>query len=262
MKHIYTLTTILFFLTANLHAQDFINGSFENTTSSGCDYNLSNSNFNAKMPNVYAFGAGNEVDIKRSGCYLNTISDGDIAIAVATEDAVALELSSALIMGESYSITFDAHPNSLLPTINNLQVGCSLANDIAGDIVYTTNLSGMDTWSTVTINFVAPNNGTFITLSGSSTGWTDLDNFIFSSETLSMSTFDLAESIRVYPNPANNMVSINTEVKKVTITDVTGKQVMTTTQNKFNIVALNNGVYFVQVEDLNGNTTVKRLIKK
>lgn len=81
-------------------------------------------------------------------------------------------------------------------------------------------------------------------------------------QTLSINNFELASSIQLYPNPANHTVSINTAVKNVTVTDVTGKQVMTTTQNSFNIVALNNGVYFVKVEDLNGNTTVKRLIKK
>lgn len=80
--------------------------------------------------------------------------------------------------------------------------------------------------------------------------------------TLSNPTFDLAESIRIYPNPANSVVTISTEVKSVRVYDVMGKQVMSATQNSFNIVALNNGVYFVKVEDLNGNTAIKRLIKK
>ena len=116
MKQFYILIAILFFNSIKLEAQTFINGSFENTTSSGCDYNNSNSEFNSKMENVYAFGTAQEVDIKRINCFIPSIPDGDVALAINVQpdgdfDAIALELTSPLISGNRYTISFKAHGN-------------------------------------------------------------------------------------------------------------------------------------------------------
>ena len=74
MKKITLSLTLLLSMIAN--AQGFVNGSFESTTSVGCDYNNSMSDFNLIMNNVVMF-SGTETDIHEDGCYLTSIIDGE-----------------------------------------------------------------------------------------------------------------------------------------------------------------------------------------
>lgn len=68
----------------------------------------------------------------------------------------------------------------------------------------------------------------------------------------------------LYPNPANDIVSISTknELKSVEIYSLVGQKVLTTAQKEFNISQLNSGLYLVKVEDVNGNVSNQKLIKK
>jgi hypothetical protein len=68
----------------------------------------------------------------------------------------------------------------------------------------------------------------------------------------------------LYPNPANDIVSISTknELKSVEIYSLVGQKVLTPAQKEFNISQLNQGIYLVKVEDVNGNVSNQKLIKK
>ncbi|MDG1145110.1 MAG: T9SS type A sorting domain-containing protein, partial [Flavobacteriales bacterium] len=76
-------------------------------------------------------------------------------------------------------------------------------------------------------------------------------------------------NLSIYPNPASNRININLgnnkEIAKVTITNILGKVVKTTTMNgestQLSIEELINGIYFVSVETTNQVTT-KSLVKK
>lgn len=70
--------------------------------------------------------------------------------------------------------------------------------------------------------------------------------------------------LSIFPNPANGVVSIQTQmpgIKKIAVFDVLGKQVMNTSLSgdELNISSLKSGVYFVQVSQ-NNNTATKKLI--
>lgn len=84
------------------------------------------------------------------------------------------------------------------------------------------------------------------------------------SETLSIEETNLANSIRLFPNPAREQLSIsapNTELLGVTIYSITGEEVLTTTNPSFiSLRNLSSGVYFGQIETSLGNVT-KRIIK-
>ncbi len=56
------LLPVLLLLSGATFGQDFLNGSYEITTSTGCDYNNGIAEFNAVMDNVEMF-SGWEVDI-------------------------------------------------------------------------------------------------------------------------------------------------------------------------------------------------------
>jgi len=65
-----------------------------------------------------------------------------------------------------------------------------------------------------------------------------------------INTLANVDDIKIYPNPANNYIDIQTEVEhtNIIITDVTGKTIITTNSDrKIDITKLNDGIYFVQV---------------
>lgn len=79
----------------------------------------------------------------------------------------------------------------------------------------------------------------------------------------------VANSISLFPNPANNVVTISApqNITKINIYDVAGKLVM---GNSFaqagnitlNIDALTNGIYILQLHTVKGNVVSKKLIKQ
>ena len=212
MKKTYLFLIFCMILT-NSKAQSFINGSFENTTSSGCDYNNNASDFNAVMTNINAIPQTEQIDIQRDGCFISNIPDGDITIGLSMTDAIAIELSSPLISGNTYDISFDAYSNTgFESSIANVQIGVStLANSI-GSIIYTTSITTQDVWNEFIIeDFVAPNNGNYITVSltNLNSGWTQIDDFNITTNTLSKNGYEYSNTIKIHPNPTTDFITIS-----------------------------------------------------
>ncbi|RKY23710.1 MAG: hypothetical protein DRP79_08770, partial [Planctomycetota bacterium] len=76
------------------------------------------------------------------------------------------------------------------------------------------------------------------------------------------------DSFAVYPNPAQNDVTINTaeNIKSVTILSFKGETIKTFSGNqtktqKINISSLNTGIYFVKTSLKNGKIKTTKLIK-
>ncbi len=84
----------------------------------------------------------------------------------------------------------------------------------------------------------------------------------FSFETASLTENQLVK-VSVSPNPANEVVNFNIDAENFTITlvDMAGKVVATSTSNDMNISSLNNGLYTYLVNTANGVATGK-LIKQ
>jgi len=163
-------------------AQSFLNGSFENTTSTGCNYNLNNTAFNGLMSDVTAYGAGNETDIMVTGCYVPNIPDGTycIALAAPNSDELAMALSTPLVAGTAYTFTFYAYSNIQFRPQGNVEIGASTANNTFGSLIYT-GITVPNAWVQYTVSFVAPNNTTHITMRNiaGTTHWNRLDAFDF-----------------------------------------------------------------------------------
>lgn len=163
-----------------LTAQTFLNGSFENTTSTGCNYNLNNTAFNNLMSDVNAYGAGNETDIMIVGCYVPTIPDGTycVALAAPNSDELAMSLSSPLVAGTAYTFTFYAYSDIQFRPQGNVEIGASTSNSTFGSLIYT-GITVPNTWVQYTVSFVAPNNTTHITMRNIAgvTHWNRLDAF-------------------------------------------------------------------------------------
>lgn len=92
---------------------------------------------------------------------------------------------------------------------------------------------------------------------------TTSSNLLNTKETVQSS----AEAIRVYPNPAKDLITIEFQQKvkqfKVEINDMTGNTVLNVeNEEKINTSGLKNGVYMVTIKTDKGNTTKKIIINK
>ncbi len=72
------------------------------------------------------------------------------------------------------------------------------------------------------------------------------------------------EGFEVYPNPATTQITVrgNFEIASISVFNLLGQKVTTSTSETLNIEALTSALYLVEVTDTDGNTAVKRFIKK
>jgi PKD repeat protein len=179
----YTIVSIIF-LSAVLktNAQSILNGSFENNTAVSDQINLPNANFNSMMPFCNGFGTYGDIDIITSNTYCGLAEDGDwyIAFTGSGTDAVAFSLSSPLIAGLTYTVSFfDRGCPSWTPY--PFDIGVSASNTSFGTTVLTgTQVPVSNTWTQRFVTFTAPFNADYITVMMNAGGlgdWAHIDNF-------------------------------------------------------------------------------------
>ncbi|WP_309641785.1 alpha-amylase family glycosyl hydrolase [Flavobacterium sp.] len=83
---------------------------------------------------------------------------------------------------------------------------------------------------------------------------------------LSNDTFELSDSVILYPNPSNDYFSINTNTTKVEVYSIAGQLVKSFASQsdgyQFDISELKMGVYMVKITDSNNRVKTSRLIKQ
>ncbi len=130
-----------------------------------------------------------------------------------------------------------------------------------------TNSDGNDTQlpyaTTNTINLAwAKSSSASTTLANHGTG-----NRGFATGTFNLSLDDIESSKNTFtisPNPAKNSFNIQTknQIKQVSIFDASGKQLKVFSQSeKYEISTLENGTYFIEIIDNEGNINNQKLIK-
>lgn len=70
-----------------------------------------------------------------------------------------------------------------------------------------------------------------------------------------------AKNISLSPNPASSIVHINTPFDTLSIFDISGKEVLQTNVNSFDISSLRSGMYFVQITSGSKIFSTQKLIK-
>jgi hypothetical protein len=184
MKH-YLIFIFLVCIGWTARSQSFLNGSFENSATTTNIINTTNANYTSVMNNSSAFGTFGNMDIITSctwGC--PTYGSWYVSLTGNGTDAISMELSQSLVSGNTYSFTFyDRKHQSYQCT--PIQIGLSTSATAFGTLVWTASATATNsTWVQRTVTFVAPNNGSYITVkqSGGTTGfWAHIDNFEFSS---------------------------------------------------------------------------------
>ncbi len=66
--------------------------------------------------------------------------------------------------------------------------------------------------------------------------------------------------VKVYPNPATNVVHIETKgITEITLCDLLGNKILTTNENEIDVSNINNGVYFIEVKT-KGSISIQKII--
>ncbi|MBS1705768.1 MAG: PEP-CTERM sorting domain-containing protein [Armatimonadetes bacterium] len=163
------------------------NGSFENNHAVGTVYNNSNSEFEALVPAVYAFGTSSEVDLMDwADTYGPKPSSGNWKIALHAKvstpdvDAISFDLKTPIVGGKDYNVSFDAaYITAYDPNGGPIQVGVSNNAHSFGTLVFT-GVPTLGTWTTLAGTFQAPSDGYYLTVRndpGVPGSWVHLDNF-------------------------------------------------------------------------------------
>ena len=103
----------------------------------------------------------------------------------------------------------------------------------------------------------------------------DSDSFLYidqiqilDSNPLSISNFELNNTISLSPNPASNIFKVNTLnntiIKEISIYNILGKKVnaLNIGVNQFDISSLSTGMYMVKIKDSKGSIASKKLFVK
>ena len=265
MKKICLFSTMLFLSIMNVNSQSFLNGSFENTTVTACTYNINNTAFNSVMSNVIGFGLAAELDIQKLDCYISSIPDGDFVVSLNAKalsnnvDAIALELSSPLVSGESYTVTFKAQANTEFSTeIATINIGCSTtSNNMIAPTIFTPTLVAAQ-WTSFSFNFVAPNNGKYITVVpaknlAATSAWTTFDDFKIS-PTLATTEQGTKKMIKIFPNPVQDFITVAGLSGKTnyTILNALGQNIgngVVSENEKIAVKKITKGLYFLVLDN-------------
>lgn len=82
--------------------------------------------------------------------------------------------------------------------------------------------------------------------------------------TLGLDNVEAMSSLKLYPNPTNSVLNIesNVIVKQVRIVNVLGKEILKITNKTIDVSQLSQGVYLIEIKGNNNQTIIKRFIKK
>jgi len=85
--------------------------------------------------------------------------------------------------------------------------------------------------------------------------------FMFQLLDIEEEEFDNSQ-LRLYPNPANDYITINKPVEKIVVFTISGQKILETTSNILDTSEMKAGVYFVNIKTIQGNQVIKRFVKK
>lgn len=176
-------------------ANIILNGSFENTTTVSCSSNNSNASSDTAMSNVTAWGSAPEIDIYDAPCLgPNGPIDGAYKVHVANQpdgavDAFSFDLSSPLISGTTYDLSFYAASQSIFSkSIGTIDIGAWSTANAFGTQVFSATSTLLDTCEFFSASIVAGVGANFLSVrkSNASHAWIALDAFTLDSAQLSV----------------------------------------------------------------------------
>jgi hypothetical protein len=251
------------------NAQNLIlNGSFENNLCVTYTETCSNHKYDSLMSNSHSFGTDANLDIMTSAdsyCGSNGAAEnGTWYVGVSSDyaDAFSLTLSSTLIQGKTYSLSFYDRQSDIDTAGSPVQIGVSNNDSTMGTILFTGPQPATCQWQRRSFSFSAPANIQYITVTcpydgPPSTTWTHVDNFVLDTgNTMGVKPINAYEYMQIFPNPANTKINI-----ACSLYDVLGNEVISTQAKEIDVSNLSNGVYFLNVKTEAGVLSKKVVVQ-
>lgn len=252
-------------LSSKTFCQTFLNGSFENNTALTDHINLTNSQYNNFMSNSTAFGDynsggpnGGGMDIITSSLYCGAAQNNNWYVAMTSggTDAISLELSSPLIAGSGYTITFYDRACNLYTLGSPVLIGVSDVSNSFGNLVYTAPDPIPNVWTQRIASFIAPINALYVTIKcggiNSPAPLTQIDNFEISLNSFT-SEYNYNSNFKILPNPASDILIIkalvnNNKIRSIKIFNQSGKVILSTNYtDKLDISNFPAGSYIIEL---------------
>lgn len=216
--------------------------------------------------------AGNSVVITASGADTYTWSSGPNANTISVTPSVT---SVYTVSGTSTLTSCSSQATHTITVFNLPTLNIVGNNTVCAGVSTTLSASGAPTYtwsngSNTNSIVVAPSTNTVYSVSGSNNCGTSTSSITvvvtnctgFANQTMNN------ELIKIYPNPANSIVTINCGgelLYSFELTDLTGRLISKNSELKgshsFNVSELNNGIYQVKVSTQEG-TAVLKLVKE
>ncbi|HKR05072.1 MAG TPA: hypothetical protein VJY62_10610, partial [Bacteroidia bacterium] len=218
---------------ASARSQNLVlNGSFENNTATGNTLNLTSA-WSSTVADCFEVDGGSMDLITSNSC--GTASDGNWFVTCSPQSglwpylAFSFKLSSPLIAGGPYSLTFDKRYCG--PNTSPIDAGISNDSTQMGTIFHTFAAPLVNAWATETYIFQAMFAAKYLTVNigvSGSTGTVGLDNFSLQPITTGINTFN-DENFNLFFDPSSNILSVSFPAaaikNKIVIYDVTGAKV-------------------------------------
>lgn len=274
---IVSLFLLVFVASLTSYEQSFLNGDFEINSAVTDQINLTNSQYGSLMTNSTAFGNyngsganGGNMDIITSSSYCGSAAQQGnwyVCLTGGGTDAISLKLSTPLIAGHTYTISFyDRFCTPPATVAYPFQIGLSLVDTTFGSLLYTAPNADSCLWSLRSFSFVSPNNGQFVTakISAGGTGdtWCHLDNFAIE-QTTSIQNVNQNSYFNIFPNPTSNEINIKQfgnhyELESVRVLNQFGQELLTSKfVDKINVSDLANGLYILEIRTDNKTYHIK-----
>jgi hypothetical protein len=185
-----------------------------------------------------------------------TVTDASGNEASATAIVTVVDVSGPVLVTQDITVNLDENGSvTILPSdvLSSVEDNCTISQDITLSLdqdtftaigVYVVNLTSTDA------------SGNSITAAAEVT----VDN------TLSVDDIDLNVEIKLYPNPASDIIYFeisNANIQSISIYDINGRLIKTSDNISINVSELSSGIYFAKVEGERMKTfKVLRFIKK
>jgi hypothetical protein len=182
-----------------------------------------------------------------------TYDDGNGNTSIQTQNVVIADTVDPVAIGQD--ITIDLAGNNSITIL-----GSDIDNGSTDNCSAVTVTASPDTFTAIGIYTVTLTATDATGNIGSTTAQVTVD------DTLSVESLELAKAIKLYPNPTNNILYIDSKVtlEQIDLFDLSGKKLLFK-ENDLERVSLKDfseGIYLIQLTSINGERLTKRIIKK
>jgi len=222
------------------------------------------------MSDCYAFGSASQLDIVRNNCTYGSAQQGFYFVGLAVDitntlnDAFSMKLTSPLIAGHTYTLSFYNRKDSAYNS-NQIEIGYS-ADSLTFGTPIGTATALTTTWVMSSFTFTPAFNCQFITVRTivGSYGWNFVDDFAITETTGLTESDPSTYALQIFPNPTSGFISIISDksynIISASIKDIRGKTVLASEDHTLDLTALNHGIYLIEIFT-NKGLIIKRIIR-